>query len=202
MGADTTGTPAKQLTEEVTPRQVTSHQAPEMRIEPPSPVTEKRNNAKQDGMRESNVAPKKPSPKESEVVQTQVSSQHGQHNFDGSDREEMKRQETDLLTEKEQTSLYEKFPLQEEKQIKHKLKRRVSKKSSKVKPQNADNKTDEKEIDDETFLKGMKNVNQGEEEAKKSNGLEQKLSFKDSETHQIQDAKSHREIMEAETVVQ
>ena len=189
--------------------EVKSHQTPEITIEPPSPVIEtindvksKHENLSKDLSKESNVAQKKVYPKESEAVQTQESSQQSQQNFDGLDREEMKRQEVDILTEKEQTSLYEKFPLQEEKQIKQKLKRRVSKKSSKVKPQNVDSKTDEKELDNETFLKGTKYIDQGEEEAKRNNGLQEKLSFNDSEGHQIQEAKSHRGILEAQTVVQ
>jgi len=195
--ADTTGSLAKQLTEEVTTRQVTTYQAPEMRIEPPSPVTEKRNNAKQDGMRESNVAPKKPSPKESEVVQTQVSSQHGQHNFDGSDREEMKRQETDLLTEKEQTSLYEKFPLQEEKQIKHKLKRRVSKKSSKTKSENAVDTTNQTENDNERCVKENINVSNSIEAADTSSDFsirQKNLSQENSEIVKIQKLKQTEEV--------
>merc|ERR1719369_1186961 len=157
-----------------------SHQTPEIKIEPPSPVIEsihniksKHENQAKDLSEESNVTQKKVYPKESEVVQTQESSQQSQQNFDGLDREEMKKQEADILTEKEQTSLYEKFPLQEEKQIKHKLKRRVSKKSSKVKPQKNGDKMDANEIDDKTHGKEKRNVNLGVEETQESNAIEE-----------------------------
>merc|ERR1719369_334177 len=189
--------------------EVKSHQTPEIKIEPPSPVIEsihniksKHENQAKDLSEESNVTQKKVYPKESEVVQTQESSQQSQQNFDGLDREEMKKQEADILTEKEQTSLYEKFPLQEEKQIKHKLKRRVSKKSSKVKSQNNDDKTDANEIDDETHGKEKRNVNLGVEEIQESNAIKEKPSFKETKVHQIQETISPRDRLETQTLVE
>ena len=136
---------------------------PEMKIEPPTPPTEKKhdskNKSKPAGKRNTNqeiekseqsdISLNKTPFTEKEVVQTQESYQHSQHNFDEPNGEEKKIQENIQLTEIEKESLYECFPLQEEKQVKHKLKRRVSKKGSLRKSQNAADITEDKMREDE-----------------------------------------------------
>jgi len=133
-------------------------QCPEMIIEPPTPPIEKRHDFEKasNNLDNTNSAHRIEISDEikmghnlekSEVVQTQESYQHGQHNSDG--HEAKKMQETVQLTEREEESLYEKFPPQEEKQVKQKLKRRVSKKSSVRKFQNSTEINEDKIKEDE-----------------------------------------------------
>jgi len=137
-------------------------QAPEMKIEPPTPPTEKKieftqinvrsdtkvekqiissdtdkSNPRKDIVNRSDKVLEKTPSKDRAAVQTKEFSQ-SQHNFDVPDPEAEKSQENVRMGEVEKESLYEKFPLQEEKHVKHKLKRRVSKKGSSRKIQNTD----------------------------------------------------------------
>eukprot|EP00092_Neocalanus_flemingeri_P001879 GFUD01002006.1.p1 GENE.GFUD01002006.1~~GFUD01002006.1.p1 ORF type:complete len:836 (-),score=280.54 GFUD01002006.1:475-2982(-) len=163
---------------------------PEMNIEPPTPPTEMKFKFNEDITVKSNKTnshTKNSNPAQGilnksenmfdkitgipfhdkEAEQTQEYSEHSQHNCD---QVTEKAQENVLMGEVEKETLYDRFPLQEEKQVKHKLKRRVSKKVRSGKIQNYDElnedkqKTREKEkeknfydeqlINDVTYIEG------------------------------------------------